>query len=90
MQIFKIFEVQAIAYREFKDYRANSVDPDEVAHYEPPHPDLCWLQIQLFSSLVFKELDGILKSSRLGDFSWLQCSSVIVERSLIAIKGAPD
>ena len=28
---------------------ANSVDPDEVAHYEPPHLDLCCLQMQLFS-----------------------------------------
>ena len=30
----------------------NSVDLDEVAHYEPPHQDLLCLQIQLFSSLV--------------------------------------
>ena len=35
---------------------ANSVDLDEVALYEPPHQDLCCLQIQLFSSLVFKGL----------------------------------
>ena len=28
--------------------RANSVDLDEVAHYEPPHQDLRCLQIQLF------------------------------------------
>ena len=28
----------------------------EVAHYEPPHQDLCCLQIQLFSSLLLKEL----------------------------------
>ena len=33
-----------------------SVDLDEVAHYEPPHQDLHCLQIQLFSSLVLKEL----------------------------------
>ena len=32
------------------------MDPDEVAHYEPPHQDLRCLQIQLFSSLVVKEL----------------------------------
>ena len=36
--------------------RANSVDLDEVAHDEPPHQDLRCLQIQLFSSLVVKEL----------------------------------
>ena len=32
------------------------LDLDEVAHYEPPHQDLRCLQIQLFSSLVLKEL----------------------------------
>ena len=41
---------------ENSDWRANSVDLDEVAHYEPPHQDLCCLQIQLFSSLLLKEL----------------------------------
>ena len=30
------------------------MDLDEVAHHEPPHQDLCCLQIQLFSSLVVK------------------------------------
>ena len=35
---------------------ANSVDPGEVAHYEPLHQDLRCLQIKLFSSLVLKEL----------------------------------
>ena len=34
----------------------NSVVLDEVAHHEPPHQDLRCLQIQLFSSLVPKEL----------------------------------
>ena len=34
----------------------NSVDLDEVAHYEPPHKVLRCLQIQLFSLLVVKEL----------------------------------
>ena len=28
----------------------------QVAHYEPPHQDLRCLQIQLFASLVVKEL----------------------------------
>ena len=28
---------------------ANNLDPDDVAHYEPPHLDLHCLQIQLFS-----------------------------------------
>ena len=39
-------------YREFKDESSNNVDPDEVAHYEPPHLDLHCLPIQLFSFLA--------------------------------------
>ena len=35
---------------------SNSVDLDEVAYFEPPHQDLRCLQIQLFLSLVLKEL----------------------------------
>ena len=35
----------------------NSVDLDEVAHKELPHQDLRCLQIQLFLSLVLKELN---------------------------------
>ena len=31
---------------------ANSVDLDEVAHYEPPHPDLCCLPCRLWISLT--------------------------------------
>ena len=38
---------------------ANSVGLVEVAHYESPHQDLHCLQIQLFSSLVVKELNDI-------------------------------
>ena len=48
--------VQAIPYWEFKDQRANRVDLDAVAHYEPLHLDLRCLQIQLFLSLVLKAL----------------------------------
>ena len=36
---------------------ANSVDLDEVAHNEPPHQDLRYLQIQLVVSLLVKELN---------------------------------
>ena len=32
----------------FKDKKAKSVYPDEVAHNKPPHLDLGCLQIQLF------------------------------------------
>ena len=38
------------------------MDLVEVAHYEPPHQDLHCLQIQLFSSLVVKELKGLLQT----------------------------
>ena len=34
----------------------NSIELDEAAHYGPPYQDLHCLQIQLFSSLVVKEL----------------------------------
>ena len=53
---FQKIYVKTISYLEFKDKRANSVDLDEEAHDEPPHQDLRCLQIQLFSSLVLKEL----------------------------------
>ena len=39
---------------------ANSVDLDEVAHCEPPHPDLRCLRIQIFSSLVLKVVVVVL------------------------------
>ena len=35
-----------------------------MAHYEPPHQDLRCKQIQLFSSLVLKELINIVQLSR--------------------------
>ena len=38
------------------DQRAISIDPDEVAHNEPPHQDLCCLQILLFLSLSLQVL----------------------------------
>ena len=40
-----------IIYQEFQDHSANSVDQDEVAHYELPHLGLHCSQIQLFSVL---------------------------------------
>ena len=44
----------SISFREFKDWRANSVDPDEAAHYELPHLDLHCLQTQLFFSVLYE------------------------------------
>ena len=48
----KMFKSKLYHNWEFENYSANSVDLDEVAHYEPPHQDLRYLQIQLFLSLV--------------------------------------
>ena len=38
----------------------NSVDPDEAAHFEPPHQDIHCLKIQRFSSLALKVLNSDL------------------------------
>ena len=48
---FKKSSVQTVSYWEFKNSKANSIDPDEVAQFEPPHLDLLCLQIQLYSLL---------------------------------------
>ena len=54
--------IHANSYSEFRDWRTNSVELNEVSHYEPPHKDLHCLQIYLFSSLAPKEfgIDGNL------------------------------
>ena len=35
------------------------MDLDEVAHYEPTHQDLRFLQIQLYLSLVPEEINNL-------------------------------
>ena len=35
---------------------SNSVDPDETAHYEQSHLDLCCLQKSILSPMAVKEL----------------------------------
>ena len=35
---------------------SNSVDPDETAHYEPSHLELCCLQKPILSHMAVKEL----------------------------------
>ena len=50
--------VQAISWEEYKDQRADIVDPDEAAHM-----DLCCLEFNYFLSLVHSErpkLYGVL------------------------------
>ena len=39
--------------------RGQTVDLDEVAHYEPPRQDICCLRIHIFSPVVFKEVSHI-------------------------------
>ena len=39
-------------YQEFKDYKANTVDLNEMAHYQLSHLDLQCSQIQQFFTLV--------------------------------------
>ena len=47
LQIFeKLSNINCILLK-IKDFSANTVDPDEAAHYEPSHLDLQCLQIQL-------------------------------------------
>ena len=45
--------ILALLYRKLRHKRANSVDSDEVAHYELPHLDLGCLQGQLVLFLGF-------------------------------------
>ena len=44
----KICYVFAVPYQECKEWIAKIIDPKEVARFEPPHLDLCCLQIHLF------------------------------------------
>ena len=43
---------ETVICSKIKDYRANTVDLDEMAHYEPSHLDLQCLKIQLLLCLV--------------------------------------
>ena len=44
---YVIKNVSSKLYGYFKDKKANSVDSDEVAHYEAPHLEILCLQSQL-------------------------------------------
>ena len=57
MQIWKQMFCPWKSYSEFKDYGANSSNPDKAAHSELPHLDLHCLQIQLF--ILFGAWSGI-------------------------------
>ena len=53
---FKRKSFQAVSYGEVREKKANSVEVDEVALNEPPHQNLCCLQIQLVLVLVHQVL----------------------------------
>ena len=55
---------------------ANSIDLDEVALYEPPHQDLRYLQIQLYSSMVLKELKETARKEYMLVTFGLNCTCV--------------
>ena len=38
------YPLEVSLYLKFNNWMSNSVDPDETAHYEPSHLDLCSLQ----------------------------------------------
>ena len=52
----KLYTILAFLSATGLNNRINSVDPDEVAHYEPPHLNLPCLQVQLFSFLELLRL----------------------------------
>ena len=49
--------VHSILYLEFKHVRANFVEPDEVAHYEPSHLALLCLRNLLLSVFALSQLN---------------------------------
>ena len=52
---FRLWYLKSKTLKSVEVYKSKvSIDFDEVAHYEPPHQNLCYLQIQLFLSLVVR------------------------------------
>ena len=43
---------------------SNSVDPDETAHNEQSHVDLCCLQKPILSPMAVKDLNNILYKAK--------------------------
>ena len=61
-------------YVKLKDWTSNSVDPDETAHYEPSHLDLCCLQKPI---IKFNEIT--LKVEKTNDNDWNIPRQLILE-----------
>ena len=47
-------------YAKLKNWMSNSVDPDETAHYEPSHLDLCCLQMPIFFACGSERVKGMM------------------------------
>ena len=56
-----------------------------MAHYEPPHQDLCCLQIQLLSSLVVKKLSDVDADKTLSDLDHIRLLFMPVETTWMHI-----
>ena len=72
----KTFSITCILLKNQRLQRANTVDPDETAHYEPSHLDLQCLQIQLLLCLVLyglKSYDACLHWNLLASLTGLFC-----------------
>ena len=56
----KNYGLERSLYVKLKDRMSHSVDPDETAHYEPSHLDLCCLQKLILLPMAVKELKSLL------------------------------
>ena len=56
-----------------------------MAHYEPPHQDLCCLQIQLFSSMVVKKLSDAGPDKTLSDLDHIRLHFMQIETTWMHI-----
>ena len=62
----------------------NSVDLNEVAHNEPPHQDLCSLQIYLFSSVALKRVKAHTSSHTCMHIQ-LNCTHTVLMRKALFV-----
>ena len=61
-----------------------------MAHHEPPHQDLCCLQIQLFPPLVLKELRSFITANGLQTFFASDCKLHVLNTVKILKIGTPE
>ena len=78
-------------YLKLKDWMSNSVDLDEMAHFEPSHLDLCCLQKPLLSPVAVKEWTKLLANLTLKFLSWNMANTFILfaEKMCVALAMQP-